>query len=113
MDFTEGILKELPYAITVCDKAGIIIYMNEKSITTFQKGEESLIGKSLFDCHNPQSKEKIHELLLTGTPNSYTISKNGVRKLIYQSPWYKNSEIAGLIELSMVIPEQMPHYDRG
>ena len=111
MNLTQDILKQLPFAVTVCDAEGIIIYMNDKSIQTFTK-TESLIGKSLFDCHNPQSAQKIKSLLATGETNSYTIEKNGQKKLIYQSPWYKDDEIAGLAEISLLIPDEMPHFIR-
>lgn len=110
---TEQIFKNLPFAVTACDKEGIIIYMNAKSCATFLKnGEDSLIGKSLFDCHNPKSVDKIKEILSTGISNSYTIEKNGLKKLIYQCPWFKNDEIAGLVEISLIIPEDMPHFVR-
>ena len=69
----------------------------------------------------------IARILSEGATNSYTISKKGQRKLIHQTPWYKETgdtardaqdgpsgrTIAGIIELSIVIPEEMPHYDRG
>jgi hypothetical protein len=88
--------------------------MNVKSISTFVKNEgESLIGKYLFDCHGEKSAAKIRELLITGETNSYTIEKNGLKKLIYQCPWYKNDEIAGLVEISLVIPFEMEHFVRG
>ena len=110
---TEQIFENLPFAVTACDLNGIIIYMNEKSRSTFVKYEsESLIGKSLFDCHGEKSAEKIRELLASGETNSYTIEKNGLKKLIYQCPWYRDSKIAGLLEISLVIPEDMPHFVR-
>jgi len=110
---TEQIFQNLPFAVTACDNEGIIIYMNEKSRATFIKNEsESLIGKSLFDCHGEKSAVKIKELLKEGTTNSYTISKNGFKKLIYQCPWYKEGKVAGLVEISLVIPEKMPHFIR-
>ena len=110
---TEQIFRNLPFAVTACDNEGIIIYMNEKSRATFIKNEsESLIGKSLFDCHGEKSAVKIKELLTEGTTNSYTISKNGLKKLIYQCPWYKDGKVAGLVEISLVIPEEMPHFVR-
>jgi transcriptional regulator with PAS, ATPase and Fis domain len=111
---TEQIFKSLPFAVTACDESGTIIYMNEKSIATFVKNEnESLIGKSLFDCHGEKSAIKIRELLATGQTNSYTIEKNGVKKLIYQCPWYKVDKIAGLVEISLIIPFEMEHFVRG
>ena len=52
-------------------------------------------------------------MLVTGESNCYTIEKQGVRKMIYQTPWRDASgAVAGLVEISMVIPEEMPHYVR-
>jgi len=102
---------ELPYAVTVCDAEGIIIYMNRKSRETFSP-DKDIIGHSLFDYHPEHAKAKIRHMLATGDTNSYTISKKGLKKLIYQAPWRRNGKIAGLVELSMVIPEEMPHYIR-
>ncbi len=112
MHITEEILKEIPFAVTACDMDATIIYMNDKSIATFQKNE-SLIGKSLFDCHGSHSAEKIRDLLKTSGSNTYTIEKNGMKKLIHQCPWYKEGKIAGLVEISIVIPMEMPHFVRG
>lgn len=65
---------EMNCAVTVCDTKGIILYMNEKACRTFAKHGD-LIGKNLFDCHNPQSQAKIRELLETGGVNAYTIEE--------------------------------------
>ena len=87
----EDFFKYVECAVTVCDTECVIVYLSE------------------------------------GVTNSYTISKKGQRKLIHQTPWYKETgdtardaqdgpsgrTIAGIIELSIVIPEEMPHYDRG
>jgi hypothetical protein len=32
--------------------------------------------------------------------------------MIYQSPWFKDGEFAGLIELSLEIPMEMAHFVR-
>lgn len=98
---------EIDCAVTVCDSKGIAIYQNKKSIKT--NGE--VVGRNIFGCHNPHSQEIIRRLL-TGENNSYTISKNGEKKLIYQTPWYADGVISGLVEFSIVIPEEMPHYIR-
>lgn len=103
--------EQMNCAVTVCDKDGIILYMNDKSRQTFAKHGD-LIGNNLFECHNDTSKVKIRHMLSTGESNSYTISKDGLRKMIYQTPWRRNGEIAGMVEISMVIPEEMPHYVR-
>jgi transcriptional regulator with PAS, ATPase and Fis domain len=104
---------EYPSAVTICDKDAVIVYMNQKAQNTFLKwGGNELIGKSLFDCHGEKSKQKIRELLQSGQANTYTIEKNGLNKLIHQSAWYVNGKIAGLIELSIELPEKMDHFKR-
>jgi hypothetical protein len=35
-----------------------------------------------------------------------------VKKLIYQTPWMKDGAFAGLVEISLEIPFEMPHYLR-
>ena len=105
---------ELPFAITVCDANAIILYMNERSISTFQKyGGAEIIGTSLFLYHHGPASDKLRELLDTATKNAYTIEKNGIKKLVYQSPWYKDGKFAGLIELSLEIPMVMEHFVRS
>lgn len=105
--------KELGVAVTVCDADGVILYMNNKSVRTFEKsGGYALVGKSLYDCHNPQSKVIIRELLSSGRSNTYTIEKAGLKKLIHQTPWFTNGKIAGLVELSIELPDEMPHFVR-
>ena len=103
--------KEMNCAVTVCDNDGIILYMNDKAKETFARHGD-LIGKSLIPCHNERSRAIIADLLSSGGSNSYTIEKNGVRKMIYQTAWRENGKVAGLVEISMVIPEDMPHYVR-
>lgn len=99
-------------AVTVCDAQGIILFMNEKACATFAR-HGSLIGRNLFDCHSPASCEKIRHMLATGGCNAYTIEKNGVRKMIYQTAWKQDGVVAGMVEISMEIPWDMPHYVRG
>ncbi len=104
---------ELPVAVTICDKEGIILYMNAKSQETFKKdGGAALIGRSLLDCHPGASKEKVKKLLMEPKTNTYTIEKNGVHKMIYQTPWFENGDHRGLIEFSFEIPAGVPHVIR-
>lgn len=104
---------ELPIAITVCDREGIILEMNEKSIKTFANdGGAALLGTNVLDCHPEPARTKLDELLETHSKNIYTIEKYGVKKLIYQSPWFKNGEYMGFVELSLEIPFELPHFIR-
>jgi transcriptional regulator with PAS, ATPase and Fis domain len=104
---------ELCVAITVSDTSGKILYMNDKSAVTFDKyGGKELIGKNLRDCHLPESWEKILAIMNSQKVNCYTIEKEGIKKLIYQAPWYENGRLSGMVELSMVIPSNMDHFVR-
>lgn len=106
-------IKEFPAAITVCDTNGTITEMNQKSAEVFKNdGGYDLIGENMFGCHTDESKEKVKEIMNKQKPNIYTIEKNGKKKLIYQSPWFENGEMKGLVELSIEIPFEMPHFIR-
>ena len=106
-------IKEFPSAVTVCDRQGRVIAMNDKAASTFAaEGGLALIGHSLKDCHKPESWEKILQIMHSGVANTYTIEKMGIRKLIHQQPWYQYGEVAGIVEMSIELPEEMPHYVR-
>jgi transcriptional regulator with PAS, ATPase and Fis domain len=108
-DWTIGI----PGAVTVCDLKGIVIEMNEKSAEMYQRyGGKELIGKSLLDCHPEPARGKLVRFLQTGERNVYTIEKNGIKKLIYQAPWYQGGERCGMIEMAIEIPFDLPHFMR-
>ena len=99
-------------AITVCDTEGNILYMNEQSRQVNNHGE-SMVGQNLMPCHNERSQAIIRDMLEQNKPHCYTITKHGQRKLIYQTPWREGGEVKGLVEFSFVLPDEMPHYDRG
>ena len=104
---------ELDTAITVCDKDGIILYMNEKAFETFKKyGGRELIGKNIFDYHKQNSCEIIRKLLNEDVSNTYTITKNNMKKLIHQTTWHEDGKVMGLIEFSVELPEGMPDQQR-
>jgi PAS domain-containing protein len=105
---------KFPGAITVCDRAGVILEMNERAEEVFEAdGGRALIGRSVLDCHPEPARSQLVSLLETGTTNVYTIERKGVKKLIYQAPWYRNGEHAGLVEFSLEIPFEVPHFVRG
>jgi len=51
-------------------------------------------------------------LLAEPRVNAYTIEKRGVRKLIYQAPWYEDGQYLGFVELSLELPTPLPHFVR-
>ncbi len=101
--------RELPAAVTVCDRQGIILEINDKAKSTFSGG---LVGRNVLDCHPEPARTKLAELLANGKSNVYTIEKNGRRKLIFQSPWYQDGQFAGLLEISLEFPASLPHFRR-
>lgn len=105
--------KEIGAAMTVCDPEGIILYMNDQSMEVFKNsGGKDLIGKNLLDCHPEPARSKLVDLLQNPRLNAYTIEKNGKKKLIYQTPWYSNGKFSGLVEISLPLPEEVPHFVR-
>jgi hypothetical protein len=109
MDWTS----EFPGAVTVCDRTGVILQMNDRSATTFERdGGRALVGTNLLNCHPEPSRSQVADLLANPRVNAYTIEKRGVRKLIYQAPWFRDGQAQGLVELSLEIPADMPHFVR-
>ncbi|AGL00643.1 PAS domain-containing protein [Desulfoscipio gibsoniae DSM 7213] len=108
-------VKDFPAVVTLCDTNGKIIEMNDAAADHFRKnGGRELIGRSVFDCHPEPARSKLKTMLHNGVKNCYTIEKNGMKKLIYQTPWYKkNGEYAGFVEMIIAIPSDAPHYIRG
>jgi transcriptional regulator with PAS, ATPase and Fis domain len=99
--------------VIVCDAEGIIIYMNETAIRNYANdGGGALIGQNLMDCHNENSRRKILEIMKTHQKNVYTIEKRGRKKIIHQAPWMDGDVFKGIVELSLEIPFEMPHYKR-
>lgn len=103
--------EELPIAITVCDTEGNILDMNTRSADVNSHGNK-IIGNNLFDCHPERAAKILRDLLDNQKTNAYTIEKNGVKKLIYQVPWYSEGVFGGLIEFSIELPPEMPHFVR-
>lgn len=105
--------EEFPAAITVTDAEGIIIEMNRKSAEIFaSSGGKNLIGKNILDCHPAAAQEKIQQIARNKKANIYTIQKGAFKKLIYQTPYFKDGKYAGLVEISFEIPEVISHFNR-
>jgi transcriptional regulator with PAS, ATPase and Fis domain len=109
-DWVEG----FPAAITVADREGRILYMNDAASKGFEKwgGRDALIGKSLKDCHMESSWQTILGMMSSGSKNVYTTEKAGVKKLILQSPWYEGETCAGTVEISFEVPFDIPNRRR-
>ena len=90
-------IKEFPAAITVCDDEGIILEMNDKAAKDIRTdGGYKLNWHEHARLSPGLSREKTERLLAARVKNVYTIEKNGIKKLIYQSPWYKEGGVRRL-----------------
>lgn len=100
-------------AITVADADGMITEMNPTSIATFAAdGGAKLIGTDVLACHPEPSRTKLAAMYQEHQPNHYTIRKNGQKKIIHQLPLMKDGKFCGYVEISIPIPDQLPHFDR-
>lgn len=105
-DYFEG----ADVAVTLCAKDGTILDMNGKSKKTFLKpGQEGIIGKNVLDCHPEPARSMLSDMLENPRTNVYTVEKSGIKKLIFQTPWYDGNEYAGFMELSMELPDNIPN----
>lgn len=107
-------IKEFTGAITICDKNGIILEMNDQAVASFRdEGGIKLLGSNLLDCHPEPAGSKLLELMNKRQINVYTIERNHIKKLIYQTPWFRHGRYSGFMEISLVIPDSMSHFNRG
>lgn len=62
--FFKSIIDQDRCAVVICNLKHEIIYMNPTAIERYAKrGGAELVGKSLMDCHNPESVEKIRKVV--------------------------------------------------
>lgn len=108
-----GFIDELGASVMLCDTDGILVYMNDRCAEQYKaKGGREMIGTNIFECHPEPARTKLKELIENQDENIYTIEKNGVKKIIIQTPWRENGEFKGLAEFSIVLPAEMPHFVR-
>ena len=106
-------VEEFPGMIEVCDAQGIILDLNEAAVKAYaRQGGRALIGTNVLDCHPEPARSMLKEMLETQRANTYTIEKNGQKKLVFQTPWYEQGEYRGFVEMVIEIPSQMPHFVR-
>lgn len=102
-------LDTVNFAATVCDKDGIVLYQNNRAI----KRDGDVTGKNLYDCHSPKDGRMIRQMIETGSTNTYQTIHHGKCRLVHQTPWYDQcGNVAGLIELAVDLPDNMPVFDR-
>lgn len=62
--YFKSIIEQDKCAVVICNLEHEIIYMNQTAIQRYEnRGGQALIGKSLLDCHNPQSCDMIRKVV--------------------------------------------------
>jgi hypothetical protein len=101
-----------PGSVIVSDREHRILWMNDKAKADW--GGRSLVGTDMMGCHRERSQALIRELLASGGSNMYTVQDEGGKKLIYQTAWRDAAgAVAGLVELVMDAPAEIPNHARG
>ena len=102
-------MKELNVAITVCDKEGKILQMNDKSQKT---NHGDLVGQNVLDCHPEPARRKLMRLMEEHATNAYTIEKKRCEKIDLPDPVVREWRVYGIGGIFLEIPFEMPHYIR-
>lgn len=64
VSFYKSLLDQDRSAVVICNLEHEIIYMNPAAVLNYGKwGGNKLIGKSLMDCHDQESTEKIRKVI--------------------------------------------------
>ncbi len=97
------ILDSLPYPVVFVDSTHIIRYMNSTAQYHYysERGYRDLLGKSIFCCHNENSKEKILAAFekLKNHGNEVFIGLSVRNQRIYMNPVRDESgELLGYFE---------------
>ncbi len=62
--FFRSVLEQDDAPVVLCDLAHTIIYMNPSAVLRYQRqGGAALVGKSLLNCHNEESKQIIEKVI--------------------------------------------------
>ena len=107
-------VKEFPVAVTVTAADGTIVEMNDRSLQVLRRTEAqpSCARASLIAIPRPPAPRpwnSTSEKLPITTPSR----KKGQKKIIHQIPWTQDGAFAGFVEISIPIPDELPHFDRG
>lgn len=117
--FFKSIMDQDRTAIVICNLKHEIIYMNPAAVQSYAKrGGDKLVGRSLLDCHNQESNEKIqrvvdwfkedeqHNMVYTfhnekQNKDVYMVALRDAGKLIgyYEKHEYRNRETMQLYDL--------------
>lgn len=100
-EILENLLESLIEPILLVDSTHTIVYMNKAAIEQDKdRGGASLIGKSIFSCHNENSKKIILEMFerLKNGEKECLESENGSKKSFMRAVRNKSGNLIGYYE---------------
>lgn len=102
----KSVLESDRAAVVICNLEHEIIYMNPVAISRYEKwGGKALLGKSLLDCHNEQSREMIGKVV-----DWFKSSKN--HNLVYTSYNQKENKDVYMVALRNAAGDLIAYYEK-
>ncbi|MFR0881079.1 MAG: PAS domain-containing protein [Oscillospiraceae bacterium] len=93
-------------AVVICDTQHRIIYMNPSAVKRYEKrGGNALVGKSLMNCHNSDSNNKIEKVM-----EWFRADRNNNRIFTYHNP--KENKDVYMIALRNDEGELIGYYEK-
>ncbi|MBP1563928.1 MAG: PAS domain-containing protein [Oscillospiraceae bacterium] len=117
--FFKSIVEQDRCPVVICNLRHEMIYLNPAARNNYAKHGE-LVGKRIFDCHNPESNEKIREVVewFAKSPENnlvFTFRNDKTNKDVYMVALRdENGALIGYYEKhEFRNPETMKKYDLG
>jgi len=103
--------KEIDATLIVTDANNIVIHVNEAACEVFKATK--LVGTELIAHHPKWAIPAVEELLDKKKPDCYTTETPQGKHFVYHTPWFKDGEYAGFVELVIPIRKDMRNIIRG
>ena len=117
--YFKSIVEQDRCAVVICNLRHEMIYLNPAALKRYAK-HGALVGKSIFDCHNAESNERIREVVewFAKSPDNnlvFTYRDDKENKDVYMVALRgDNGELIGYYEKhELRNPETMKLYDLG
>ncbi len=104
VNFYKSLVDQDRAAVVICNLEHEILYMNPAAIRNYAKwGGDKLIGKSVLACHNPESREKIAQVIKWFAEDEnhnlvYTFHNEKQNKDVYMVALRENGRLIGYYE---------------
>ena len=102
--YYKSIIDQDRAAVVICNLQHEILYMNPAAVNNYAKrGGSSLVGKSLLKCHNPESGQKIQQVIDWFAADEshnivYTFHNEKQNKDVYMVALREGSKLIGYYE---------------